>query len=500
MADNAAAIYARVSTDWQAEHGYSIETQLESCRAKAAEIGAKVIKEYIDNGYSGGFLERPGLDALRDAISDGLFDVVIFHGPDRMARKLIDQLIITEEIEKAGASPVFVLEHFENSPEGMMNYQMKGVFAEYERAKIRERTMRGKRAKLRAGKAVCDSHIYGYDFDRERSVYVVNPAEAAVVKRVYELFVDERIGGCEVIAEMLNQENIPSPTRTNWCASSVRNILSRPHYTGHYFSNTTYHKKTGPKSYKRIPRPREEWIEMSCPQIIPEELYHKALEIKSHHRTYKRWKRNENIALMQGVGFCGKCGCRLRITGGGKSKRRFYECRSTQDKSVKNCGARLMEIPIADEIFWNVFEKICSDEKTLRKYIAAQSPPKSEYGIAAKKDHLRKKLDSIRSKKSAIMTWFSKSLLTQSEATERLLEIKSDEKKIAAAISALEKNDPREYEAATPDEICEAVSSCPDSIEAKRRIVLAVVDRVDVIRRDYNYGHKYILDFKIVFK
>ena len=179
-----AAIYARVSTDWQAEHGYSIETQLESCRAKAKEIGATVIKEYIDDGYSGGFLERPGLDALRDAVSDGLYDVVIFHDPDRMARKLIHQLIITEELEKAGAAPVFVLERFYSSPEGQMNYQMKGVFAEYERAKIRERTMRGKRAKLRAGKAICDSHIYGYDFDRASSSYVVNPAEAAVVRRV----------------------------------------------------------------------------------------------------------------------------------------------------------------------------------------------------------------------------------------------------------------------------------------------------------------------------
>lgn len=494
-----AAIYARVSTDWQAEHGYSIETQLESCRAKAKEIGATVIKEYVDDGYSGGFLERPGLDALRDAVSDGLYDVVIFHDPDRMARKLIHQLIITEEIEKSGAAPVFVLERFDASPEGQMNYQMKGVFAEYERAKIRERTMRGKRAKLRAGKAVCDSHIYGYDFDRASSSYVVNPSEAAVVRRVYKLYVEDRVGGCEVIADILNADNVPGPTGGKWQASSVRNMLSRSHYTGRYYANTTYHKKTGPRSEKRLPRPREEWIEMSCPQIIPPALHEKALAIKSGNRTYKVWKRNEKVALLQGIGFCGACGQRLRVSGGGKRGRRFYECRSVRDKNIERCSARLMEIPVVDEIFWNALEKICRNPSALEKYIEDRVDGTRASNVE-KPARLAKRLEKIRAEKKAVMTWFSESLLDQSEATERLSVLKSEESRLQSELAALEKSPAREPEHLSAGDIAAAVSACPLDLAARRRVILAVVERVDVLRRDYNYGHKYIVDFNIVFK
>lgn len=55
------AIYARVSTTQQAEKGYSLETQIEACKKKAMEMGATSIKEYIDDGYSGAYLERPAV-------------------------------------------------------------------------------------------------------------------------------------------------------------------------------------------------------------------------------------------------------------------------------------------------------------------------------------------------------------------------------------------------------------------------------------------------------
>ena len=65
------AIYARVSTAAQAEKGYSLETQVEACKQKALSLGATSIKEYVDDGYSGAYLERPKLDELRDAVMDG---------------------------------------------------------------------------------------------------------------------------------------------------------------------------------------------------------------------------------------------------------------------------------------------------------------------------------------------------------------------------------------------------------------------------------------------
>lgn len=98
-----AAIYVRVSTDQQAEKGYSIDTQLEACRKCAMELGAENIEEFIDDGYSGGFIDRPELTRLRESLARKEIDVVIAYAPDRLARKMIHLLIISEEIVKAGA-------------------------------------------------------------------------------------------------------------------------------------------------------------------------------------------------------------------------------------------------------------------------------------------------------------------------------------------------------------------------------------------------------------
>ena len=497
------AIYARVSTEWQAEHGYSISTQLEACREKAKAIGATVVKEYIDDGYSGGFLERPALESLRDAVQDGLYEAVILHDADRLARKLIHQLILTEEFEKAHCHPIFVMGEIQNTPEGQMSYQMKGVFAEYERAKIRERTMRGKRAKLRAGKAICDSHIYGYDFDRENCCYTINPAEAKVVKLIYKWYVEDMIGGCEVIAKMLNDRGIPSPSgNISWHPSSVRNLLHRPHYTGKYYANTRYNKKTGPKTYKRIPRPRDEWIEMTCPQIIDEELHQRALSIKSTHRTYKTWKHDDNPGLLQGLAYCGSCGAKIRIGGGGKRFKKWYMCHNTAPRNGKKCSARYMEILVADEIFWQVLENVCRDEKTLSAYInAKKSPNDLERPQQKKYKVIVKRIEKIQTERKVIMKWFSTSLLSQDEATEKLTALKQEEsqlkEELASMAAVAPANAPKKL---SPSDICTMIKNCPATAQARRKAIMTTIERVNILRTDQNYGHKYIIDFDIFFK
>ncbi len=82
--DIRAAIYARVSTDLQ-EREQTVLSQLEALRSYLKERGYVLIAEYVDEGYSGATLDRPGLDRLRDALRVGEMDVVVFHSPDRLA-------------------------------------------------------------------------------------------------------------------------------------------------------------------------------------------------------------------------------------------------------------------------------------------------------------------------------------------------------------------------------------------------------------------------------
>lgn len=498
-----AAIYCRVSTDWQAEHGYSLETQESACRARALELGAETVTPYIDDGYTGAYLERPALERLRDALAERLYNVVVVYDPDRLARKLAHQLLLTEEIEKAGAAVVFVAMDFKNTPEGRLFYQIHGSFAEYEREKIRERTMRGKRAKLRAGKVITDSHVYGYDFNKEKSCYELNKGEAAVILRIYDLYISGRVGGADACTVYMNAhpEEFPPPNGKQWNSRTVRAILTREMYTGSYYSNKIYHKKIGPHSETRIIRPREEWIPMTAPAITTRELYEKARERMNNNRTYKTWHRIDAVLLLQGLAYCGNCGRTISVlhnTCKGKKTARYYACHALAPNTKPySCGARYMDTTVTDELFWETLARICASPETLRDYIGADLPQEMPHP-ADELERVQAALEKVRGKRRAVMGWFSQSLLSQDEATDKLSALKAQEERLQKALLQLA---PAPHAAPLDlGAVCQAVQECPPDIASRRQIVLAVVDRAYILRCDNNYGHRYNLEIRILFK
>ena len=129
-----AALYARVSTERQAERG-TIGSQVQALRAHVAAAGDELAAEYRDNGHSGARLDRPGLDALRDAAEAGLFEVVWCLSPDRLARSYAYQVLIADELARFGVRLRFTdapgLD--EDDPQAKLLTQVQGVIAEYER-------------------------------------------------------------------------------------------------------------------------------------------------------------------------------------------------------------------------------------------------------------------------------------------------------------------------------------------------------------------------------
>ena len=203
-----AAVYARVSTAEQAEKGYSLQTQLEACRQKAAELGINEIEEFVDDGYSGEYIDRPAITTLRTRLSG--FSKVIVYDPDRLACNLTHQLLITDEIENAGAELLFVSVSFEHSPEGKLFYSIRGAISAYEKEKIKERSLRGKRGKAAKGKIIADAKPFGYSFDKQVSNYQVNEPEAEIVRQMFQWIVGDRVGTATV-CKRLNEQGIPSP-------------------------------------------------------------------------------------------------------------------------------------------------------------------------------------------------------------------------------------------------------------------------------------------------
>src|ERR1700730_2189497 len=153
-----AAIYARVSSDKQKEEN-TIASQTAALTAFAAEQGYAVPTEWIveDEGYSGASLIRPGLERVRDLAAEGELDAVLVYAPDRLSRRYAYQILLIEELARAGVETLFIRSPRATTAEDQLLLQFQGMIAEYERAQILERSRRGKRPACRSRPSRCPS-------------------------------------------------------------------------------------------------------------------------------------------------------------------------------------------------------------------------------------------------------------------------------------------------------------------------------------------------------
>ncbi len=160
------AIYARVSSEQQAGDS-TIASQVAALEGRVLVDGLVLVPDhrFVDDGYSGATLVRPALERLRDLAAFGAVDRVYVHSPDRLARRYAYQVLLVDELRRAGVEIVFLNRQIGVSPEDDLLLQVQGMMAEYERAKILERSRRGKRHGARRGLInVLTGAPYGYRY------------------------------------------------------------------------------------------------------------------------------------------------------------------------------------------------------------------------------------------------------------------------------------------------------------------------------------------------
>ena len=478
------AVYARVSTAQQAEHGYSLETQIEACRKKAVEMGAVTIKEYIDDGYSGAYLERPALDALRDAVAQKLHDAVIIYDIDRLSRDTMHLLLLTEEMEK-NTKLIYVNSEYNRTPEGQLFFEIRGSFAKYERIKIQDRFQRGKRGKLRKGLPISDHGVYGYDWDGTN--YVINPQQAEIVRQIFDRYI-HLPGGYRTIIDWLEQQEIPSPKGLpRWSDYGMQQIIHRQMYTGEYYAYTTYNKKVSASHFERIPRDSSEWIPMSCPAIISKETFQQAQNKINRNRT-QRIREVKKKALLSGVLHCASCGRKMQACCDARREvpYEFYQCYAVTLKD-NSCQNHSVSAEVVDAMVWDIIEKVCKNETMLKKYLAQNQPiPKDDSSA------VQKELDGIEAKRNAIMAWFSANLITAEESTAKLTALKKQEQ------SLQEKLQTKKADISTDQIVKDARKRI--TYEQKRQFILQHIDKVVLLRKDFSDYRDIDLDIKIIFR
>ena len=486
-----AAVYCRVSSEDQVK-GSSLQTQEDECRQRAATLGATEVAAYVERGVSGETLERPALSSLREALRAKSVDLVIMYDPDRMARKLSIQLLLTDEITKAGAQLEFVRFDWQDTPDGRLFYALRGAISEYEREKIRERTVRNKRAKVAQGGMINRPRTYGYHFDPVTDTMNPDPETSPVVQ---QMFVWARDGmGVRGISQRLAQMRVPPPGgRGIWWPETVSRILHSETYRGRLYLNRYSITKEGGHTHQRQ-RPREEWVEARIPALVDDATWQAAQRALERNARFGRGKR-EYPCLLRGLLLCAECGGGMTIRTKVKPGKAYcyYQCANAHGKQafaldgrvVKPCGQmQSVRTEPLDEAVWTRVAAFLADPGPALAEEAGEDPT-----LARQFDLLKKQAKATDEARERTLHVFQRALIDEGTFEREIRRLQDESLELRRQLEDVRAQQDRRALAAGETKVLRrslvdlADKADPLDFEERRRVLTLLVERI-VVGRD----------------
>lgn len=459
---NIAAIYARVSSDKQKEE-QTIGSQVAALKEYAGMHGHTVPPEWIflDEGYSGATLQRPGLEQLRDVAAEGRIDKVLVYSPDRLSRKYAYQVLLIEEFARYGVEVVFIKSPQATTPEEQLLVQFQGMIAEYERAQIAERSRRGKKYRAKAGSInVLSGAPYGYRYirktDTSAAYYEIEEIEASTVRKIFDLYTKDFLS-IGAIAKKITSEGIPTKTgKFVWDRSVIWAMLKNPAYKGtacYGKTEVAQRKKATRLSRKRggfsprcsstKERPMKDWIEIPVAAIISEETFDIAQERLQKNKALSK-RRTIEPTLLQGVLVCRLCGYAYYRTSTRTSKRKiyYYRCLGSDDYRYTNgrvCESQPIRQDYLDELVWQEIVKLLENPDIIRNEIDKRIKEAQALNPSRKrKETLNKELGRVRKGIGRLIDAYQDDLLDLSELRQRSSALRKRESTLKSELASLE--------------------------------------------------------------
>lgn len=487
------AIYVRVSTEEQLK-GYSVEGQINDCIELA---GTNDVLQYVDDGYTGEILNRPKLTQLLTDIEKGSIEKVICYDPDRLSRKLLNQLLITEKLENNDVELQFVQSDYKNDAEGQLYFQVRGAFSEFDKAKIKHNTMTGRYRKAQQGFVVKNSGLFGYDYCSDKKTYIINDREAKVVQMIFNFFTDPNtlFKGINGIAHHLTDIGVPTARGGKvWHRQVVRQILANESYTGTYYQNRydtegDYVKKQADEVFKhgRL-RPKEDWLETQIPQIIEQKQFDYAqVLLNESRRRYAGYTKHHY--LLSGMVRCGRCGEPMNGRRRKSHGKDFfvYECRkNAAGAKSRGCGRMMSENKLNNHV-WRTVIDLLNDPDKIKAY--KHTPVKSY--IHKEINYIKEQIDKTRSGRKRLLTLVSISEdddLDIEEIKEKMRELQQQKKQLESKLDELkqrvfneEKIHKTEFSLEEVIKYYMTVKRTHLNIEDKQKILRIILQEVEVI-------------------
>lgn len=447
-----AVLYARVSSDLQ-QRERTIESQVEELKKQIANAGDVLVKEYIDDGYSGARLDRPAMDQLRNDLKTNIFDTIYILNTDRIARDVTYQNIIIGEMLRYKKQIIINGKDYVHNPENKFTLTVLGAVSELERAKLIERVMRGRQYRLSQGYLLGHGwQTYGYTYSKKSITsfpsYTINENEAKIVRYIFETYAKGQIGARTIVRQLEEMGVLRTKGRNLLGQTQVRFILKNVMYTGiRYFNMMT--DQDSPKTYrnkhgKQVLRDRSEWVGVKIPAIISKELFDKVQKRLEYNRTcYRNALRTQ---LLSNLVWCGKCNSRCfsyrryyqvkRKDGVRLYQRAVYRCRVKGKGHNPEIDTRVLESCVIDMIKETLF-----NPRKLYEHLSLSNKKIDKTKIAKQIDNIDEKIHSINKQKERIIDLYASGHLEREEYIRRTLkyeaEIEELENKQSEAIKYL---------------------------------------------------------------
>lgn len=456
--------YIRVSTQEQAEEGYSISEQQERLKKYSEAMGWSFIKAYVDGGFSGSNIKRPALTELIYDISSGGIDQVIVYKLDRLSRSQKDTLYLIEDVFlKNNVEFVSMCENFDTStPFGRAMIGILSVFAQLEREQIKERmrmghTGRAKEGHWRGG----GGRPLGYDFiDGD---LVINEYEALQIRDIYNMF----LGGMNFhsIKECMKEKYTNRFSSWN-NAGTISKVLKNRVYIGEIKFNKTH--------YKGVHEPIIDEKTFDTVQVMLKEIDRK---LSPHYKSPFRANH-----LLSGMIFCGNCGARyfthFTKRKDADKKYYYYVCYSRdgnkQMKKIDHCKNKNYKVEELDDIVINEILKISFDNNLIDEYRKNLEPINTSDNV-----RLEKKLKETDTQISKLLDLYQLGTISFEDISTRINSLNVQKNVLEQELKKLNIEEP----ILEKDEAIDLLSGAKDifkkgTMEDKRKLINDLISKI----------------------
>lgn len=448
-----AVIYARYSSDKQSED--SIEAQVRACREYAAKNDLNVLCVYADEAISGKTANRAQYQKMLRDCDKGLFDTILIHKYDRIARNLGEHVNLEMKLKEKGVALIATAQDFGNSKESKIMRALMWSLSEYYLDNLSSETKKGH--KETALKGLHNGGYAPFGYDVVNQTYIINELEAGYVKRIFDAALKRE--GFTALIEEMEKAGIRGKRGKPIRYPQIYEMLRNEKYTGTY----VYSQEEETNRSDRRSKPNAIRIENALPIIISKAQFAEVQRIMNER---KQTGKKANY-LCSGLVFC-ECGAKMH---GMTSKRkgheyRYYTC-------SKHCGAPVVRMDEVDNAAYRYLYTLLSEENqnriadALRQYQAGEGSRMDEF-----KQALAKRIEEKQKQYKALLANLSSGVLP----AEIVSDIAAQMQSIKEEIALLEATEPpKDF---TVDQIrawLEALKNTPDD-----KAVRLLVSRIDI--------------------